>query len=73
MRQENVQAAIAALYAYAEAAGGEYSSLDGNDIQQDMRNIANVLESAETCTAEELLRKLEITKTELGYEWEQYQ
>nr|DAI15212.1 MAG TPA: hypothetical protein [Caudoviricetes sp.]DAI33692.1 MAG TPA: hypothetical protein [Caudoviricetes sp.] len=73
MRQENVQAAITALYAYAEAAGGEYSSLGGNDIQQDMRNIANVLESAETCTSEELLRKLEITKTELGYEWEQYQ
>lgn len=73
MRQENVQAAITALYAYAEAAGGEYSSLGGNDIQQDMRNIANVLESAETRTSEELLRKLEITKTELGYEWEQYQ
>ncbi|MEK0056883.1 MULTISPECIES: hypothetical protein [Corynebacterium] len=73
MRQENVQAVIQALYAYAEAAQGEYSSLDGNDIQQDMWKIANVLESAETCTVEELLRKLEITKTDFGYEWEQYQ
>lgn len=69
MKPENVQAAIQALYAYAEAARGDYYGLTGKDIQNDMWEIANVLESSGTYTAGELIETLGITKTGNGYEW----
>lgn len=70
MKPENVQAAIQALYAYAEAARGDYYGLDGKTIQRDMWEITDVLESdSTTYTAEELISRLGITKTDDGYEW----
>lgn len=69
MKPENVQAAIQALYAYAEAARGDCDGLDGKIIQLDMWTIAEALESSATYTAGELIEQLGITKTDLGYEW----
>ena len=69
MKPENVQAAIHALRAYGEAARGDYYDLTGKDIQNAMREIANVLESSGTYTAEELIENLGITEGEYGYEW----
>lgn len=73
MRQENVKAVIQALHAYAEAARRGHGSLDGKEIQRDTLIIADALESDTAYTAEELMGALEITKTDSGYEWEQYQ
>lgn len=70
MKPENVEAVIQALYAYAEAARGNYFALDGKTIQRDMWTVAEVLESSGTYTAGELIEQLGITKTDLGYEWE---
>lgn len=70
MKQENVQAAIQALDAYAEAARGYCYGLDGKIVQLDMWAIADVLESdSTTYTAEDLISRLGITKTDNGYEW----
>ena len=69
MSQSNVQAVIQALYAYAEAARNGYTRLDGAEINQDMQEIINALESSDTYTAGELIERLGITKTDLGYEW----
>lgn len=69
MKPENVQAAIQALYAYAEAARGDYYGLDGKTIQRDMWEITDVLESDSPHTAEELIGRLGITETDDGYEW----
>ncbi|MER0121962.1 hypothetical protein ABRP63_11225 [Corynebacterium sp. KPL2623] len=72
MNQDNVQAVIQTLYAYAEAARRGHGSLDGKEIQRDTLIIADALESDAAYTAEELMGALEITKTNLGYEWKQY-
>lgn len=72
MKPDNVQAVIQALYAYAEAARRGHGSLDGKEIQRDTLIIADALGSDTAYTAEELMGDLEITKTDLGYEWKQY-
>ena len=69
MKPENVQAAIQALRAYGAAARGDYYDLTGKDIQNAMREIANVLESSGTYTEAELIENLGITEGEYGYEW----
>lgn len=69
MKPENVQAVIQALYAYEEAARNGYTRLDGAEISQDIRKVINALESSGTYTAGELIERLGITKTDLGYEW----
>lgn len=69
MKPENVQAAIQALYAYAEAARGDYYGLDGKTVQRDMWEITDVLESDSPHTAEELIGRLGIVETDDGYEW----
>lgn len=69
MKPENVQAAIQALYAYADAARDDYYDLTGKDIQNGMRAIANALESSATYTEDELIEQLGITETDSGYEW----
>lgn len=69
MKPENVQAAIQALYAYADAARGDYYGLDGKTIQRDMWEITDVLESDCPHTAEELIGRLGIVETDDGYEW----
>lgn len=69
MRPENVQAAITALYAYAEAARADSLPLDSEILQLDLEEISCALESDTPVTAERLLRYLGITKTEHGYKW----
>ena len=69
MNQDNVQAVIQALNAYAEAARNGYTRLDGAEISQDIRTVITALESSDTYTAGELIELLGITKTDLGYEW----
>ena len=70
MNQDNVQAVIQALNAYAEAARRDFSVLYGRLIQHDLSDIAYALKSGTPITEEELLSGLAITKTEHGYEWE---
>lgn len=70
MRPENIEAAIAALYAYGEAARGDGDALVGKTVEYDMECIADALESDTPLTAERLISRLGIIKTENGYEWE---
>lgn len=69
MRMGNVQAVIQALNAYGEAARGDYYGLDGKTIQRDMWEITDALESGLPSSADELISRLGITKTDDGYEW----
>ena len=48
MNQDNVQAVIQALYAYAEAARRGHGSLDGKEIQRDTLIIADALDGRRT-------------------------
>lgn len=69
MNPENVQEVITALRAYGQAAREDDSELDGKTIQQDMGELAHVLESDGTYTEGDLIERLGITKTNTGYEW----
>lgn len=69
MNPDNIQSVITALRAYGQAAREDNSALDGKTIQQDMGDLAHVLESSATYTESELIERLGITKTDTGYEW----
>lgn len=69
MNPDNIQSVITALRAYGQAAREDNSALDGKTIQQDMGQIAHVLESNGTYAEGELIEQLGITKTNNGYEW----
>lgn len=69
MSPDNTEAVIEALYAYGEAARWDYHALDGAAIREDMWVLADVLDSPEAYTAEEIITDLGIIKTDLGYEW----
>lgn len=66
---KNTEVVLNALYAYGEAARGDYYALCGKTIQWDLEEIANVLSSSAEYTEEELLSILGIAKTDDGYEW----
>ena len=65
----NAQAAAATLRAYGEAARWDFSVLDGRLLQNDLSDIAHALESDAPVVEEELIRKMDIVKTDHGYDW----